>query len=62
IDILKEQIPISKSYINYFVLAEWNLKREQLTILFEDDQQPKHLKTLSFPLNPTVKQKLVYFH
>lgn len=62
VDILKEQISIHKSYINYFVLAEWNLKTEQLNILFEHNQQPKNLKTIKFFLNPTVKQKLVYFH
>ncbi|MGB2869816.1 MAG: hypothetical protein WBD36_15285 [Bacteroidota bacterium] len=62
IDILKEQIPISKSYINYFILAEWNLKLERLNILFERNQQPKQLKSIIFKLNPAVKAKLVYFH
>lgn len=62
IDILKEQISLPKPYINYFVLAEWDLKRERLNIFFENNQQSQKLKTLSFPLNPAVKQKLVYFH
>lgn len=62
IDILKEQIPISKTYINYFVLAEWNLKHEQLNVLFERNQHPQRLKTIAFKINPAVKTKLVYFH
>ena len=62
IDVLKEHVTLPKSYINYFVLAEWNLKSEQLKILFEHEQQPRILKTLSFPLNPIVKQRVVWFH
>lgn len=62
IDVLKEQIALPKSYINLFVLTEWNLKSEQITILFEKDEKPKVLKTIRFNLNSTVKQKLVYFH
>lgn len=62
IDILKEHIPLPKAYINLFVLAEWNLKSEQLKILFEREQQPKLLRIKAFSLNSTVKQKFVSFH
>jgi hypothetical protein len=50
---------LPKSYINYFVLAEWNLKEEQLYIYFEKEQRPKMIKKLSFKINPRSKEKLV---
>lgn len=51
IDILHEKIFLPKSYINYFVLAGWNLKEEQLYIYFEKEQQQKLIKKLSFQIN-----------
>lgn len=62
IDVLKEHVTLPKSYINFFVLAEWNLKTEQLKILFEKDKEPQVLKTVPFPMNPIVKQRVVWFH
>jgi hypothetical protein len=58
IDVLKEQVMLPAAYINYFVLAEWNLKTEQVRILFEQDHKPRILKTLVFNLNPTLKQRI----
>jgi len=46
IDILNEKVFLPKSYINYFVLAKWNLKEEQLYIYFEKEQQSKMVKKL----------------
>lgn len=58
IDILNEKVFLPKSYTNYFVLAEWNLKKEQLYIHFEKEQEPKIIKKLSFKINPRSKEKL----
>lgn len=57
IDVLNEKVFLPKSYINYFVLAEWNLKREQLYIYFEKEQKSKMIKKLSFKINPRSKEK-----
>ncbi len=58
IDLLNEKILLPKSYINYFVLAEWNLRKEILYIHFEKEQQPKMIKKLSFKINQRSKEKL----
>lgn len=55
IDVLNEKVLLPQSYIHYFVLAEWNLKTEQLIIYFEKEQQPKIIKKLSFRINPRSK-------
>jgi len=59
IDVLNEKVFLPKSYINYFVLAKWNLKEEQLYIYFEKERQSKMVKKLSFKINPKSKEKLV---
>jgi len=51
IDVLNEKIFLSPSYINYFILAEWNLKEEMLYIYFEKEQQSKMIKKISFKIN-----------
>lgn len=58
IDIAREKILLAKSYINYFVLAEWNLKKEILFVYFEKEQESKMIKKLSFKINPKSKEKL----
>ena len=58
IDILNDKVYLPKSYINYFVLAEWRLKKEQLYIHFEKEQRPKIIKKLSFKINQRSKEKL----
>ena len=57
IDILNEKVFLPKSYINYFVLAEWNLKQEQLHIYFEKEQQSKMIKQLPFKINSRSNEK-----
>jgi len=61
IDVLNEKIFLPKSYINYFVLAEWNLKQEQLFIYFEKEQKSKMIKKLSFKINPRSKERYSHF-
>ncbi len=61
IDVLNEKVFLSKSYINYFVLAEWNLKEERLYIYFEKEQESKIIKKLSFKINPRSKKECTGF-
>lgn len=58
IDVLNERISLSESYINYFVLAEWNLKEEVLYIYFEKEQKPEIIKGTSFKINQRSKKRL----
>jgi len=58
IDILKEQILLPKAYINMFLLAEWNLKSDRLTLYFEKNKKATSIKRLPFVLNPVVKEKV----
>lgn len=55
IDVLNEKIRLKKSYVNYYVLAEWNLKTEILYIYFEKNNQQKLIKKLSFEINERSK-------
>lgn len=49
---------LPKAYINYFVLAEWNLKEEKLYIHFEKEQKLKMIKEIPFKINQRSKEKL----
>lgn len=55
IDILNDKVLLPKFYINYFVLAEWNLKEEKLYIYFEKEQKQKLIKKISFKINSRSK-------
>lgn len=57
IDILNEKIFLAKPYINYFVLAKWDLPKEQLYIYFEKEQRPVIIKKLTYKINPKSKEK-----
>lgn len=58
IDVLNEEITLPKSYIQYFVLAEWDIRAAQLIIWFEKEQTAKHVKTVSFALNPNSRYSI----
>jgi len=58
IEVANEEISIPKSYINFFTLAEWNLKEEILYIYFENEQKLNLIKKLSFKIHPKSKEKL----
>lgn len=62
IEILKEQISVPKSYIGLFMLAEWNLRSERLTILFEQEHKALRIKSTRFKLNPRIKNRVAWFH
>jgi transposase len=50
ISVLHEDISVPECYINYFVLAEWNLANEQLTVSIEKDQKPEVIQTIPFQI------------
>ncbi|HID43139.1 MAG TPA: hypothetical protein EYP30_05070 [Archaeoglobaceae archaeon] len=58
INVSNEKVFLPKTYINYFVLAEWNLKQEQLYIWFEKEQKSKMIRKLSFKINQRTKKKI----
>jgi len=58
IDILKEHILLPKPYINMFVLAQWNLKSDRLTVYYENNQKAKAIKKLPFPINQVSRLKV----
>ncbi len=58
ISVMNETIPMRKSYINYFVLAEWNLVEQQLNVLFEKDRQTTVVKSINLEINPNSKYRL----
>ena len=58
IDVLNEKVFLPRSYINYLVLAEWDLQVEQLLIHFQAEQQPQVIKKLSFKINEGSKQRI----
>jgi transposase len=58
IDVLNETVVLPKAYINYFVLAEWNLSTEVLSVYLENDKELEEIKNSPFPINPRSKRKL----
>lgn len=55
IEVMNETVPVRQAYINYFVLAEWNLNTEELNVLFEQNEQSTVIQTMEFPINPNSK-------
>ena len=51
IDVLNEVIPLKPAYLNYFVLAEWNLSEEKLNIYLEKEQKSELFQQIDFPIN-----------
>ncbi len=58
ITLANDKVFIHKSYINLFVLAEWNLKNEELYVYFEDQQKLERIKKIKFRINQKSKEKL----
>lgn len=58
IQLVNDKVFIRKSYINLFILAEWNLKSEELYVYFEDRQKLKRIKKIKFKINQKSKEKL----
>lgn len=58
IDILNEEVLLPEPYINFFVIAQWNLQTEQLTVSIEQDENLRMLIKIDFPINQRTKSKL----
>jgi transposase len=56
IDVLNEAIPLSPEYINYYVLAEWDLIKQQLTVNFERNLTLDVIHQEAFPINTSTKR------
>ena len=56
IDVLHENIVLPASYINYFVLAEWNIETERLSVFFEQQLQSKIIHQQRFFVNQHSKK------
>ena len=54
INVLNEKISLPAAYINYFVLARWDLSQERLEIYFEKELKPKRIKQIKFAINKNV--------
>ncbi len=58
IELANDKVFLAKFYINYFVLTEWNLKKEMLYVYFEKEQELKLIKKILFKINQKSKEKL----
>lgn len=59
INVLNEEIKLPSPYINFFVIAEWNLSTETLTVSIEQDKVLQKIKETDFRINERTKQKLI---
>ena len=59
IDVLNEEVYLPSVYINFFVLAKWNLLTETLTVSIEQNELLQNIKELDFPINERTKEKLM---
>lgn len=57
INVLNENISLPAAYINYFVLARWDLSRERLDIYFEKELKPQRIKQMKFAINQNATYK-----
>lgn len=51
IDVLNEKVQLPSSYINYFVLAEWDVTNESLAVHFEKDEALETIERVAFLVN-----------
>lgn len=58
LSVLNDQILLPCEYINYFVLAEWQLEQEKILIHFEKEQKLKTIHQQKFLINKRSKEKL----
>jgi transposase len=58
IDVLNEEILLPADWINFFVLAEWNLNSQNLVVYLEENETLKTLADIKFNINETTKSKL----
>lgn len=61
IDVLNEKVSLPTSYINYYVLSEWNLRDENLYVYFEKEKESKLIKNISFKINPRSRKNYEFY-
>lgn len=59
IKVQNQDVYLPKAYINYFVLAEWDLAAETLTVFLERNQKLEKIKQVNFLINKKSKNKLL---
>lgn len=60
IEVLNETIILPSEYIQYFVIAEWDLIRENLSIFIEQEKELNLINRTKFLINEKSKQKNLY--
>jgi len=58
IEILNEFIRIPSAYINYFLLAEWDLNQERLLVYLEKEKELELIKDIPFKINSKYKENI----
>ena len=58
IDVLNETVSLPNDFINLFVLAEWNLIKEHLSVYLEKEQSLTLIDKKEFTINPDSKKNL----
>jgi len=58
IEVLNEIVMLPASYISYFVLAEWHLLKETLTVHIERDKQLEFIISVPFKINLESRKKI----
>jgi hypothetical protein len=56
ITVLNDDIKLEPSYINYFVLAEWDIVKEKLYVRYEIDKTSQIIKEVKFRINSHSKK------
>lgn len=59
INVLNEEVSLPAPYINFFVLAEWNLLTKTLTVSIEQNELLQKIKELDFSINERTEKKLM---
>lgn len=58
IEVLNDIVTLPSVYINFFVIAEWNLSTETLTVSIEQEKSLHTIKQTAFKINKRSKEKL----
>lgn len=58
INVVNEEVFLPPCWINFFVLAEWNLVTQRLTVFIEQDLTLNKLSDIKFPINNTTQKKI----
>jgi transposase len=57
IEVLNEVVELDPAYIGYFVIAQWHLLNENLTVYIEKEKRLKTIISVPFEINETSKKK-----